>query len=99
MIVLDTLSLSCLTDTQWRQLDAQAWGSGDRSGLEMWIQESLVRDGNSIHESASGKSMGRRGPETERQRLVRVGTHKGDGEDSAEQWGALGGGARVSERA
>lgn len=51
-MVLDTLGLSCLRDTQCRQSDAQAWGSGGRSGLEMWSQESLARDGYSTHGSA-----------------------------------------------
>lgn len=36
-MVLDRLGLSCLRDIWWRQLGAQAWSSGVRSGLEMWI--------------------------------------------------------------
>lgn len=34
-MVLDMLGLSCLRDIRWKQLGAQAWSSGDRSGLEM----------------------------------------------------------------
>lgn len=46
---LDMLGLSCLRDTQWRQLGVQALSSGDRFGLEMWIWESGAGNGNPIH--------------------------------------------------